>query len=441
MNDELALRPTVLSICTGGGGLDLGFRLAVPAARTVCYVEREAFAVALLEAAMEHGFMDEAPVWSDLRTFDGTAWRGVVDWLIGGIPCQPHSGAGLRRGVDDERDLWPDAARIIGEVRPSVVFLENVPGIVRYYHECIGPDLRAMGYRTEEGLFSAVEIGAPHVRQRFFVLAYAERRAAERPGRELAGASSSVEGEAREQRIRADAEHGEHALAYSQRSERRTHGGARGAEGPDVHEQGWKEGSGRAGVGNETVAHPRGVSRAVCLCGRRSGQAGCEIGRQCTRMAESDGGGRGTFEHRVQAWQSDAGGRGESTMADSTGDGWDQGSDHQTRERRFEPASDSADVGNADRERLQGCQCGQCTNEQAPGASSTRFPPGPDDLEGWARVLAEVPAFEPALCNVADGLAASGDRSHRLRLLGNGVVPLVAAHALLTLTARTLRAP
>ena len=118
--------PRILSICTGAGGLDLGVKLACPAARTVCYVEREAFAVAELVAAMEAACLDEAPVWSDLGSFDGTAWRGRVDWLIGGIPCQPHSTASnQRRGADDERDLWPAAARVIREVQPAVVFLET----------------------------------------------------------------------------------------------------------------------------------------------------------------------------------------------------------------------------------------------------------------------------------------------------------------------------
>ena len=69
----------MLSICTGGAGLDLGIELALPGARSVCLVEREAFAVAHLVAAMQQGLLDEAPVWSDARTFDGRAWRGAVD--------------------------------------------------------------------------------------------------------------------------------------------------------------------------------------------------------------------------------------------------------------------------------------------------------------------------------------------------------------------------
>jgi DNA (cytosine-5)-methyltransferase 1 len=162
----------ILSICSGIGGLDLGVHMASEDARTICYVEREAFAIASLVEAMEAGRLDQAPVWTDLRTFDGKAWRGVVDTIIGGIPCTPHSIAGLQRGEDDERDLWPDTARIIADVQPGRVFLENVPGIAPYYFERIGPDLRAMGYSVETGLFSASEVGASHQRQRFFILAH-----------------------------------------------------------------------------------------------------------------------------------------------------------------------------------------------------------------------------------------------------------------------------
>src|SRR3990172_9327215 len=120
----------VASICAGAAGLDLGLRMAEPAARTVLYVEHEATACLQLVARMEDGSLDPAPLWTDLRTLDGRPWRGVVDCLIGGIPCQPHSVAGKRLGAADERDLWPDTARVIGECRPEWVFIENVPGLL-----------------------------------------------------------------------------------------------------------------------------------------------------------------------------------------------------------------------------------------------------------------------------------------------------------------------
>ena len=84
-----------------------------------------------LSCGMADGSIHPAPIWSDIRTFDGKPWRGVVDCVAGGIPCQPFSVAGKRRGTADERHLWPDVLRIVRECGPSVVFIENVGGSVR----------------------------------------------------------------------------------------------------------------------------------------------------------------------------------------------------------------------------------------------------------------------------------------------------------------------
>ena len=310
--------------------------------------------------------MDEAPVWSDLATFDGGPWRGRVDWLIGGIPCQPHSTAGQRHGADDERDLWPDAARIIREVRPGIVFLENVPGIMGYYHERIGPELRGMGYRTEEGLFSAAEVGSPHARERFFVLgseavanAHDGARSPEHEHEEWApefGGSSPG------------------AVGDSECSERWPDGRLCGTQGKDLHQR-RKEGAGRARMGDEAMADDHGQRQ------RRD----------------------------VPPWA-----RGPEAL-------------------RSEP-----DVPHPIGERHQGVR--RAEQGVAVEELGTVFPPGPDDFESWARVLDEMPEAEPAFCREADGVAwwldATADRAQRLRVLGNGVVPLVAAHALRTLAAR-----
>ncbi|HEY8354557.1 MAG TPA: DNA cytosine methyltransferase, partial [Methylophilaceae bacterium] len=172
----MALHPTrdtlhVISLCTGGGGLDLGLGLAIPGARAICMVEREAFAVAHLVSAMEEGLMAPCPVWSDARTFDGRPWRGLVDGLIGGIPCQPHSLAGRKRGSLDERDLWSPTRRIIAQARPWFVLIENVAGMLSpgadeiAGAERVWRDLRRLGFTVEGGLFTAAEVGAPHERE------------------------------------------------------------------------------------------------------------------------------------------------------------------------------------------------------------------------------------------------------------------------------------
>lgn len=181
---NVALRPehlNILSICTGGAGLDLGVELAVPSARTVCMVEREAFAVAQLVSAMETSLMAPAPIWSDARTFDGRVWRGAVDGLIGGIPCQPHSLAGKKGGQNDERDLWSDARRIIVQSRAWFVLIENVAGMLSAGDDEIAGaervyrDLRKLGFEVEGGLFTASEVGASHERERIFIFAVADR--------------------------------------------------------------------------------------------------------------------------------------------------------------------------------------------------------------------------------------------------------------------------
>jgi DNA (cytosine-5)-methyltransferase 1 len=161
----------ILSICSDVGGLELGIKLAVPNARVVCYVEGEAHAAAVLAARMQDKSLDNAPVWSDLRTFDGKPWRGKVDCIAGGYPCQPFSFAGKRVGADDPRHLWPIVAALVSDVRPSVCFFENVRGHLSLGFREVAADLQRMGYAVKAGLFSAAEVGATHNRERLFILA------------------------------------------------------------------------------------------------------------------------------------------------------------------------------------------------------------------------------------------------------------------------------
>ena len=96
---------------------------------------------------LETGGWTTRPVWTDARTFDGKPWRGVVDILVAGYPCQPFSQSGKRRGASDERNLWPAVLRIVSECQPSAVFLENVEGHLRLgYFDAVEPDLARAGY-------------------------------------------------------------------------------------------------------------------------------------------------------------------------------------------------------------------------------------------------------------------------------------------------------
>ena len=161
----------VISFCTGYGGLELGIRRAGVDIRTVCNVEIETFVQANLVAKIEEGRMDNAPIYSDLKTFPASIFRGKIHGVIGGYPCQPFSSAGKRKGEEDPRHLWPYIRKHVRTIRPLWCFFENVRGHVTMGLWRVLSDLEEDGYRTEWGLFSAEETGAPHQRIRCFILA------------------------------------------------------------------------------------------------------------------------------------------------------------------------------------------------------------------------------------------------------------------------------
>ena len=167
MMNELAL------FAGAGGGLLASQHLLGFA--TVCYVELDAYCVAVLQARISDGYLDDAPVWDDVKTFDGLLWRGSVDLVTAGFPCQPWSVAGKQRGEEDDRNLWPDTIRIIREVKPRYCYLENVTGLLAGSHGYFGAilgDLADSGYDARWTVLSAAEVGAPHLRKRLWVLAY-----------------------------------------------------------------------------------------------------------------------------------------------------------------------------------------------------------------------------------------------------------------------------
>lgn len=166
----------VLDLFTGYAGFQLGLRLAGAvvgfAPRTVCYVERETYPIANLVAKIKEKALDNAPIWSDVTTFNAARIRGKVDCVTGGFPCQPFSLAGKQQGLSDERWLWGEVIRIAIECESPLIFVENVPNIVNHGLPTILQDLAKAGYDAEWDCFSASEIGATHRRERFFLLAH-----------------------------------------------------------------------------------------------------------------------------------------------------------------------------------------------------------------------------------------------------------------------------
>jgi len=164
---------TAISLCTGYDGIGLGLRRAIANLRTVAYVERECYAVANLVAKIQAGLLDDAPIWDDVSTFDGRPFAGLVGIIHAGVPCQPWSLAGKREGTKDERWIWGDIFRIIVEVQPEYVFLEEVPGFISGGGlGFVLSDLAQAGFDAEWGCFTAAECGAPHKRKRLFILAH-----------------------------------------------------------------------------------------------------------------------------------------------------------------------------------------------------------------------------------------------------------------------------
>lgn len=407
--------PRILSLCSGGLGLDLGYECATTGARIVCAVERDPFCVAYMAALVEAGCMDPFPIWDDLRSFDGRPWRGAVDCVTAGFPCQPFSTAGKRRGSDDERHLWPDVLRIIGECESREVFLENVSGLgsvltIQHIPEIVAHlaaldwaaqtassimerwrveqhrkrlarrllrqhgipalwmvvgQLEALGYRVEVEVCSAAEVGASHRRERLFIYGC----------RGLANCSRGGFGVERDAAL---ARRGGHA-----------DGGDERMADPGF---GFVPHAGRGPIGRDGA-----------------GPAG-EI------LGDSE---------RPLARQGEQGEQGEKGI----------GRDRPAIAGRL-PAVELAD---SRCERLQGDSEAWAEARAARrggGAEIPLFAPGPADPR-WPGIIHDTPSLEPALRGMAHGMAVA--RRGWLAMLGNGVVPLQAAFALRVLRDRTRR--
>jgi site-specific DNA-cytosine methylase len=164
---------TVVSLCTGYCGLEMGIELAINRPLVpLAYVERESFAVANLVSKMEaeEPVISPAPVWTDVKSFPAEIFRDCVSVVVGGYPCQPFSISGRKEGVNDPRHLWPNIRDIVRKIRPDFVFFENVENHVKIGLSSVISDLEEDGYRTEWGIFSAEQAGASHRRKRVFIL-------------------------------------------------------------------------------------------------------------------------------------------------------------------------------------------------------------------------------------------------------------------------------
>ncbi len=440
-----------VSLCSGGGSLDLGIKLALPSARCRLYVEIEAACCEILVSRMQDGSLDSAPLWSDLKTFDARPWRGLVDMVVGGFPCQDISTAGRGEGIQEgnRSGLWFDFERVIRDMGPRYVFVENVPAITLRGLDTVLGGLAELGYSACWQMLSASSVGASHQRKRFWLLAHRQ--------------------DGRQQPQQPISNH----RGNKGRTRKRPLAGASDRGDQRDTSEGAEDTGGVAG----TVANP--------LADRD--RAGCSRTRICLpeggsqpAVPDTDGAGTGTLADPGHGREPDGarpprrpcgeriaerGGSGADggivvVHADNPGQrehGWPVAS--ATGQRAAECAGGS-DVGDADSRGI-GPICriqrndrdsngetwpdgGECEMYAGTWSGSLPlFPPGPGDRAAWQRILAVRPDLAPAVSaeeeeafarvrGVADGLAGGVglSRTDQLRALGNGVVPLACSVAL-----------
>ena len=442
---------THLSLCSGYEGIGLGLRSVLPTLREVAYVEREGFPIANLVAKMEAGKLDAAPVFTDVKTFPYGEFRGFVDILSGGFPCQPFSAAGKRQATEDPRHLFPYIADGIRECQPRIVFLENVQGIL----SCKTADgepvlqyvlrtLEGLGYRATAGIFSAEEVGAPHQRKRVYILGMANSEDIGRGG-------------------------------WTHRD---------GDDGPGLQEQEaqeqsnlWGEAAGCSGDsrGAEELGNTKHDGSYQC-----SEKARGEIGEsQQGGVQESQRGSNATTELANSHGGESSQGRGDNGEVPEVSSV--ERTDLSSSLLRGESDQRTTELANSNHEGLEGHQCHSSSEQGEPiqadtwSAGSTRWPSRPGEpQQEWEepRVVADTKSkqgssrdngeesrassqseesqsggghsgslresngqAEPQLGRASNG---SSSRVDRLRLLGNGVVPQTAAKAFITLINRLI---
>jgi len=162
-----------LDLFTGIGGITLGLSKWV---KPICYCEIEPYAQSVLKSRIKDGSLPAAPIWDDIRTLDGLPFRGLVDIIYAGFPCQDLSVAGKGEGLEGKRSgLFFEIMRLAEEIKPSFIFLENVPAITGRGLDTVVKEIASLRYDCRYGVLSAFDVGAPHKRERWFLLAHSMR--------------------------------------------------------------------------------------------------------------------------------------------------------------------------------------------------------------------------------------------------------------------------
>ena len=169
-----------LDLFSGIGGLTLALE---PWVRPLAYCEKDKYCQSVLLSRQTSNQLPNAPIWDDILTLSGSQFEGsgIVDIIYGGFPCQDISIAGNGEGLEGERSgLFFELYRLVKEISPSFVFLENVPAIRTRGMEVVIKKLTDIGYDCRWTCVSAAEVGAKHIRKRWFLLAHSRRQGLER---------------------------------------------------------------------------------------------------------------------------------------------------------------------------------------------------------------------------------------------------------------------
>ena len=427
---------THLSLCTGYEGIGRGLRAVLPNVREIAYVEIEAFAIANLANKMETQQLDAAPIYTNLKTFPYRKFRGQVDIISGGFPCQPFSQAGARKATEDPRHLFPYIAEGIRECQPRIVFLENVEGIIsakttdgesvlRY----VLRTLEGLGYRTEAGIFSASEVGFPHQRKRVYILGYSTSLGSHRGGENQDEQQSEVFGSRYESTSRDE-------LSNSISS--RLRGGRSSEECRDEREgilsnerERNEVRSETEGCSNTSSIEELGNTSSVRFSGpsanSREDRANSE-GEECG-MYES----KGTSSLPRNGSQEKDLGNSEGTRQSSSDDGSGQAQLGGTSPRDAQQELSDTDIKRLEGSVLEG-KPREEDKELTSRCSWGKYPARPNEPQ-YEWEAPRVVEAKPRLGGAANG---SSNRVDRLRLLGNGVVPQTASKAFVTLINRIL---
>lgn len=153
-----------------GGGLLASELIGID---TRCAVEIDPYARSVLLARQRDGMLGRFPIWDDVKTFDGRPWRGSIELVSGGFPCQDISAAGKGGGITAERSgLFFEMLRIIKEVRPKFVFAENSPNLRTRGLVTVVQEFNRLGYDVRWCVLGAWQVGGPHKRNRMWIFAY-----------------------------------------------------------------------------------------------------------------------------------------------------------------------------------------------------------------------------------------------------------------------------